>query len=137
MKTTRPLPHPTSLSRPFWEACRDGRLIVQQCLECEEHWFIPSAFCPRCLSTNYSWVRSSGSGRIVTFTVVHRPPTPAFEAPYVVAVVRLDEGYDMFTNIVGTDPEDVRIGDSVEVTFQTFTPQITLPFFRVVQETDK
>jgi uncharacterized protein len=130
----RPLPHPTLLSRPFWDACREGRLTAQRCSDCGELRFIPSAFCAKCLSTDYTWQESSGRGRILTLTVVHRAPTPEFETPFVVAVVRLDEGYDMFTNIVGTPPDEVHIGDAVEVEFEQFTPEITLPFFRVVKE---
>ena len=129
----RPLPQPTSLSRPFWDACRHERLVVQRCSDCREFRFIPSEFCARCLGTEHTWVESAGRGRILTLTVVHRPPTPAFDAPYVVAVVRLDEGFDMLTNIVGTNPDDVRIGESVQVVFEVFTPEITLPFFSVVE----
>lgn len=130
----RPLPTPTTLSRPFWDACRDQRLVVQECSGCTQLRFIPSAFCPRCLCTDHIWVESAGFGRIMTLTVVHRPPTPAFTAPYVVAVVSLDEGFEMFTNIVGCKPEDVRIGHRVRATFEILTPEITLPFFRVVEE---
>lgn len=129
----RPLPTPSMLSAPFWDSCRDSRLTVQKCSSCEELRFIPSAFCPRCLETGYSWVESAGRGRILTLTVVHRPPTPAFEAPYVVAVIHLDEGYDMLSNVVDSAPDDVQIGDAVHVVFSEFTPEITLPFFRVIE----
>lgn len=127
----RPLPRPTPLSQPFWDGCRRGELLVQRCTDCSLHYFIPSAFCPQCLGQNYAWVASSGRGHIVTFTVVWRPPTPAFEAPYVVAIVRLEEGYEMFTNVVDVDPTDDLIGAAVQVRFHQESEDITLPFFEL------
>ena len=129
---TRPLPHPTSLTQPFWEACRNHRLTVQRCESCGTYVFIPQAFCPACLSTELAWVESSGHGNIVTFTVVWRAQTPVFEVPYVVAVVRLDEGYEMMTNIVDVEAEDVTIGAPVGVRYVDVTPDVTLPCFAPV-----
>ena len=129
----RPAPQPTELSRPFWDACRDHRLIVQQCGECGTYVFIPQAFCPACLSTDLRWVESRGTGTIVTFTVVWRPQTPAFDVPYVVAVVRVDEGYEMVTNVVDADPDDVRIGAAVAVCFVDVDFNVTLPCFTLVR----
>ncbi|MFI5953899.1 Zn-ribbon domain-containing OB-fold protein [Cryptosporangium sp. NPDC051539] len=122
----RPLPRPTALSQPFWDGCLDGRLLVQRCANCARCFFIPSAFCPHCLDTRYEWIESSGLGHVVTCTVVWRPPTPAFEPPYVVAVVRLEEGYEMLTNIVGAAAP---IGSDVRVRFHRESDEITLPFF--------
>jgi len=96
------------------------------------HVFIPQSFCPACLSTSLSWVESSGDGAVVTFTTVWRPQTPAFEAPYVVAVVRLDEGYEMMTNIVDVDPDHVTIGARVNVRYLDVTADVTLPCFTLV-----
>lgn len=127
----RPLPRPTALSRPFWDGCRDGRLLVQRCASCARCFFIPSAFCPHCLGTEYAWIESGGRGEVVTCTVVWRPPTPAFDPPYVVAVVRLEEGYEMFTNLVGVDPEADLIGAAVRVRFHQESDEITLPFFEL------
>ena len=96
------------------------------------HVFIPQSFCPACLGMNLSWVESSGHGAVVTFTTVWRPQTPAFEAPYVVAVVRLDEGYEMMTNIVDVDPDHVTIGARVNVRYLDVTADVTLPCFTLV-----
>lgn len=93
--------------------------------------FIPQHFCRECQASTLAWVESGGTGRIVTFTVIWRPQTPAFEAPYVVAVVRLDEGYEMLTNIVGGASEDVAIGAAVRVCFEPVTDAITLPCFEL------
>ena len=127
----RPLPRPTTLSRPFWDGCLDGRLLVQRCSSCGRCFFIPSAFCPRCLDTAYEWIESSGRGQVVTYTVVWRPPTPAFDPPYVVAVVRLEEGYEMLTNIVDAEPEAALIGARVRVRFRRESDEIALPYFEL------
>lgn len=130
--TTRPLPQPTALTQPFWDGCREHRLTVQQCSACATFVFIPQAFCPACLSPDLAWVGSTGRGTIVTYTVVWRPQTPAFEAPYIVAVVRLDEGYEMLTNVVDVDPDDVAIGAPVSVRFVDVTKDVALPCFTLV-----
>ena len=127
----RPLPQPTALSRPFWDGCRDGRLLAQRCSSCSRYFFIPSPFCPHCLDADYEWAESSGRGQVVTYTVVWRPPTPAFDAPYVVAVVRLKEGYEMFTNIVDVEPDADLIGARVQVRFRRESDEIALPFFEL------
>jgi uncharacterized OB-fold protein len=126
------------LTRPFWDACADGRLLFQQCGACAAPVFIPQELCPRCWSTDLHWRESSGRGRIVTFTVVWRGQTPAFETPYVVAVIRLEEGHEMMTNIVGADPAPdsddggVRIGAPVRVVFEPTEGGIALPCFELV-----
>ena len=131
--TQRPLPQPTAISRPFWDACRQQRLIIQRCQDCGQHVFLPQSFCPNCLSRSLSWVPVSGAGRVVTYTVVWRPQTPAFEVPYVIAVVCLDEGVDMLTNLVDAEPEQVSIGARVRVAFADVAADATLPFFRLVE----
>jgi uncharacterized OB-fold protein len=127
----RPLPRPTALSRPFWDGCREGKLLVQRCGQCSRTYFLPSEFCPHCLSTDYTWVASSGRGRVVTTTTVWRPPTPAFAPPYVVAIVRLEEGHEMLSNIVDVAPDADLIDVEVQVRFERQTDEITLPVFEV------
>jgi uncharacterized OB-fold protein len=129
-QSQRPLPRPTPISQPFWDACRDGRLIVQRCPDCQRYVFTPQAYCRYCHNLNLQWVDSAGVGTVITYTIVHRPPTPAFEVPYVIAIVRLDEGYEMMTNIVDSPPESVRIGDRVQLTLMAISDEITLPCFR-------
>lgn len=129
---TRPLPRPTVLSRPFWDGCREGRLLVQQCSDCGRCFFLPSEFCPYCLSSDNEWVESTGRGHVVTCTTVWRPPTPAFDPPYVVAVVRLEEGHEMVTNVVDAEPDADLVGAPVRVHFHRESEDITLPFFELV-----
>jgi uncharacterized OB-fold protein len=127
---TIPLPRPTHLSRPHWEGCREGVLRVQRCRDCGGFVFIPQPLCTHCQSEALEWVASSGRGVVYSHTVVHRPPRPAFEAPYVVAIVELEEGWHMLTNLVDVAPGDVQVGMPVEVAFRAMSDAITLPYFR-------
>ena len=126
-----PLPRPTKLSKPYWEACRAGKLTVQQCEDCEALIFIPQPCCENCLSENLTWIESAGRGTLYSFTTVHRPQQPVFDVPYTVVVVELDEGYYMLSNLIGVEPEDVKIGMLLEVFFEERSKEITLPMFRV------
>lgn len=118
MNDARPLPVPTRLSKPFWDACAEGRLLTQRCTSCGRHFFPPQHFCRYCHADTVEWIESAGRGEIHSYSTVWRPQTPAFEVPYIVAIVRLDEGYDLLTNLVDTDPEAVAVGARVEVRFQ-------------------
>ena len=128
----RPLPRLDEESRGFWEAARRHQLVVQRCRSCGAFRYHPRAVCPACLSDDTEWVRASGRGEIYTFTVTRQNQAPAFAArvPYVLAYVLLDEGVQVLTNIVDCDPEAVRIGMSVEVTFEDLNDEISLPVFR-------
>ena len=125
-----PLPQPTQLSKPHWDGCRDGVLRVQRCGDCDEFVFIPKPVCGSCLGTNLSWVESSGRGTLYSYTVVHRPQQPTFEVPYTVAIVELEEGFHMLSNLVECPPEEMRIGMPVEVSYRRMSDEITLPMFR-------
>ena len=128
--TARPLPVPTSLTRIFWDACKRGELLFQRCTQCGQSIFPPQAFCPVDLHTALVWERARGVGIVYSFTIVERPQTPAFDVPYVVGIVELEENYMMMTNIVDCAPEEVKIGMPVEVHFEAQSNEITLPFFR-------
>jgi uncharacterized OB-fold protein len=133
----RPLPEPTEISRPYWDACRQHRLTIQRCEQCSTPVFIPQAFCPNCLGRSLAWMQVSGTGSVVTYTVVWRPQTPAFEVPYVVAIVRLDEGVEMLTNLIDVAPERVSIGARVRVTFADVAEHMTLPFFTLADAAEE
>lgn len=128
-----PLPKPDRDSEAYWEAARRHELVLQQCLECNRFRFYPRLVCPNCLSDKFEWKRASGRGVIYSFTVVHRPPTPAFRdrVPYVLALIDLEEGVRMMSNVIECAPNAVRIGMPVEVTFDQVTDEITLPRFRL------
>ena len=129
-RPTIPLPVPTTVSSPYWEACRRGELTFQRCPDCSGITFIPQPACSSCLSTSMEWEQSAGRGKVYSYTVVWRPQTPAFDIPYVVAIIDLNEGYRMLSNIVDCDPSEVAVGMPVEVTFREMSDEITLPYFR-------
>jgi uncharacterized OB-fold protein len=129
-ETTLPLPDPTPLSRPFWEAARQGRLVLQRCRACGAFRWTPQYLCIRCHDEAYDWTEVSGRASLYSWTRVHRPPLPAFPAPYVVAVVELAEGPLMLTNIVGCRAEDLVIGMPLQVQFEPAGAQIALYRFR-------
>ena len=131
--SAKPMPVPDADSRPFWEACREHRLRIERCAECHAARFPPVAVCPHCGSPRSQWVTASGRGTVFSWIVV-RHPVPrdvyAGEVPYVVALVELEEGVRMPTNIVGCAPEAIRPGMPVEVVFDDVSAEITLPRFR-------
>ena len=128
----RPVPQPTHLSQPYWDACVRGELSFLECRECGARFFPPAAACVRCLSDRLAWTRSTGRGRVYSYTVMQREPSPGFAVPSVLAIVELDEGYAMFSNIVGCEPGDVTIDMPVEVVFEDLAGGIRLPLFRPV-----
>ncbi len=125
-----PLPRPTPLSRPHWDGCAEGVLRVQRCDDCGAFVFVPSPVCGSCRSMKLSWVDSSGRGTLYSYTTVHRPQQPAFEVPYVVAIVELEEGWHMLSNLVDVSPDEVAIGMPLEVHFERKSDEIVLPYFR-------
>ncbi|MFW6114057.1 MAG: Zn-ribbon domain-containing OB-fold protein [Actinomycetota bacterium] len=129
-----PLPLMTTLSKVFWDGCREGKLLYQHCRNCGEVIFFPKYLCPNCMGHDLEWLESEGKGRIDTFTVTYNFAPPAFMAvvPYCVAIVEMDEGYRMMTNIVECDFEELECDMPVEVVFDPVTGEATLPKFRPV-----
>ena len=128
----RALPQPTPESQPFWDACVRRELIVQQCNACGRLWLPPSNRCQHCWSEDVAWTPVSGHASLYSFTVYRRAYAPELvdQLPYVVAVVELDEGPRLITNIVGADPGDVRVGMPLEVVFDDIAEGVTLHAFR-------
>ena len=129
---TKPLPTVVGETRPYWESCRRGELVIQRCDKCGQYQFYPRGICANCWSTDIRWVKSTGRGTVWTYTVTYQNRTQGFvqEVPYVLALVELEEGVRMFSNIVECNPRDVTIGMPVEVTFVQATGQISVPFFK-------
>ena len=128
----KPLPAVTNETAPYWEGCKKHELRIQKCGACGNHQFYPRIMCTECSSERVEWVKVSGRAKVTTFTIVRRPVSPAFadDVPYVVALVTLDEGPTMMTNIIGCAPEQVAIGMPVAVTFEDWTEDISIPKFR-------
>jgi uncharacterized protein len=128
----RPAPAVSAAARPYWDASAKHRFIIQRCSKCAHFQFPPRAVCELCWSDdNLEWRTAVGTGTVHSFTVVHRPPVPAFSdrVPYVLALVQLDEGPRLMSNIVKCDPDDVAIGQRVTVSFDDIRPGVSLPVF--------
>ena len=131
-----PLPVKQPESDFYWEKAQAHELWLRRCNACGQSYFYPRDFCPNCGSRDVSWARASGKGTLHTFAIVHRAPVPAFRdhVPFVVAMVDLEEGARIPTNLVGVepDPEHIEVGMAVEVAFADGTDEVTLPVFRPV-----
>jgi len=128
----KPVPVPNAESQEYWAGCKRHELLIQRCRACGRFQFYPRAVCAGCLSQELEWAKASGRGTVYSYSVVHRAPTKAFaaDAPYTTAIVELEEGVRMMTNVVGCPPEEVRIGMPVEVVFEDVSEEIALPKFR-------
>ncbi len=115
---TRP-PRRTVETKEFWDGCADGRLLLPRCDECGDTIWYPRLVCPFCGSHSVSYVESSGLGTVYSYTVVRRGSGPyREETPYVLAMIQLDDGPIMMSNVVGTDPETLEVGLPVKVIFE-------------------
>ena len=116
----RPLPTPTPVTKPFFEAALDGRLSLQCCPR-DGVFYYPRTRCPRCLGDDWSWETLSGRGTVYAFTVdrVGHDPALASQVPFAVALVELEEGTRVVGNVVGCEVDDVRVGLEVEACFET------------------
>jgi hypothetical protein len=132
--TDKPLKHfprPTPETEAYWDGCRNHELLLQRCVACREFQFYPRIVCTSCSSDKLEWVKANGQGKILTFTVVRRPVSEAYaeDVPYVVALIKLDEGPTMMSNVVQCDPEALKIGDPVQVLFEDWSKDISIPMF--------
>ena len=133
--TTKPVPVPGDLDSPYWEAAREGRLMVQRCTSCRRYSHPPTMICPRCGSEDMAWVAVSGRGTVHSFTIARQSTTRGFqdELPYVVVLIGLEEDPDalVLTNLVGdVDLDKLDIGDPVTVTFEA-RGEMVVPQFQL------
>lgn len=129
---TRLEPPVTETTQPFWDATRDQRLLIQRCDDCDVPIFYPREVCPLCLGTSLAWTEAAGGAEVYAVSVQHRPayPTLADRVPYAVALVDLDEGIRMMTNVIDCDPESVAVGQRVELCWEPLSDGRHLPQFR-------
>jgi uncharacterized OB-fold protein len=131
----RVVPIPTPETQPFWQGTRSGELRLQRCDACAHAYFPPRPFCPKCAGRAVSWFKASGRGSLYSYVIHHRP-VPGFTPPYSIAVVELDEGPRMMTNIIDCPqtPEALQLDMRVEVVFKQLSDEIFLPQFRPAQD---
>jgi uncharacterized OB-fold protein len=126
---------PDELDAPFWRGCREHRFLVHRCTVCDRAYW-PASTCVDHGSSSMEWQPASGLGAVHTYTVVHHPYDRSLEVPYVVAVVKLDEGPFFHSDIVGCDPSHVHVGMRVRVTYENIDDETTLPHFAPSADTD-
>src|SRR5206468_181305 len=125
----RPRPAISQDTAFFWEGAARGELLMQRCRMCGTLRHPPGPMCPSCGSQEWDTLRSTGRGEVYSFVVYHYPVIPPFEPPYVVALIALEEGVRMVSNVIDVEPEDVRIGMPVDVRFVAVDEELTLPMF--------
>jgi uncharacterized OB-fold protein/acyl dehydratase len=128
-KAPRPQPPRNQDNAFFWEGVDRGELLIQRCTSCGQLRHPPRPMCPNCQSLDWDAVTATGKGEVFSFIIPHYPQVPFFEYPYVVAVIALEEGTRLISNVIDIDPGDVTIGMPVEVRFVKVDDELTLPLF--------
>ena len=128
----KPLPIPDADTKAYWEGLRQGKLLLQHCLECGHVQFYQQAICRRCGSERIEHRAASGRGRVHSFSVVYRAPGPAFkeDTPYAVLLVELEEGPRMISSLIDGDPMAISFGMPVVLVCELVSETISLPRFR-------
>jgi uncharacterized OB-fold protein len=128
------LPTPDEETAPFWDGVNRDALLIKRCNACEEFHFYPRPFCPRCWSTDVEWYEASGRATLYTWSVVHENDLPPFNErlPYVAALVNLEEGPRMMTNVVDCPFDALEADMALEIVFEQVSddPLVKLPRFR-------
>ena len=129
--TLAPLPEPSIETQPFWDAVQQRKLLMPKCASCGTVTFPPTVACPQCSGNDFTWTEMSGRGSVYSFTVYHRLYHPAFKEklPYVVAVIALDEGPRIISNVVGIPADEVRCELPVQVTYEEVRDGYLIPKF--------
>ena len=133
----KPLPSVNPLTAPFWEGARIGKLMLQKCLDCKKFQFYPRPYCKYCGSSNIAWTESTGRGTLYSFTIVRQvlDNVKAFERdlPFALALVQLEEGPRLLSNIADCRLQDIRIGLPLRVIFEKAGDEILLPKFTLAE----
>jgi uncharacterized protein len=122
-------PSMTADSQFFWDGVKDGRLLIQRCTACGALRHPPRPMCPHCQSLTWDTLESSGKGTVYSFVMPRHPEFPFFDDDYIVALIELEEGTRLVSNVVDVAPEDTRIGMAVVVRFDEFDGGVVLPVF--------
>lgn len=128
----KPMPLPTKWSRPFWDAARQHRLVLRKCSACGYIDHPPYLYCTNCHSDEHEWVEASGKATLAAYAInIFGVPFPFWvDLPYVVALVDLEEGPRMISNVVDCEHDQLTNGMELEVVFDDVTDEITMPKWR-------
>lgn len=107
------------------------KFVLPRCEDCGKFHFYPRPVCPHCQGARIAWAEAGGGGTVYSHSTVHRAPGPAFknDVPYVIAIVKTDEGPHLLSRVVGVEPEKVQIGMRLKVRMEKFPGEISLPVF--------
>lgn len=132
----KPIPVPQVESDQYWQKAKEKELWLRKCNACGNAYFYPRDISPCCFSRDTTWIQASGKATLFTYGIVHRAPHPGFvpDVPFVTAIVELEEGPTMPTNIIMEDPtpEKLQVGMALEVVFEDITDELALPKFKPV-----
>ncbi|RMF92537.1 MAG: Zn-ribbon domain-containing OB-fold protein [Nitrospinota bacterium] len=131
----RPLPKPiTPEVKPFWDGLKEHKLMLPKCDDCGKPFFYPRILCPFCHSRRISWIQASGKGKLHAFEIAYQSFNPEFKIPppYILAMIELEEGPRLMSNLINIEPDPavIRCDMPVEVVFEKLTDEITLPLFQ-------
>jgi uncharacterized OB-fold protein/acyl dehydratase len=125
----RPRPARNQDNAFFWEGIDAGELRIQRCTACQQLRHPPGPMCPHCQSLEWDTIAASGRGHVYSYVVAHHPPVPPFTYPNAIALIELEEGTRLVSNVVGIDPADLSVGLPVEVAFTRVDEELVLPLF--------
>ena len=134
MAYNKPIPVPQGESDVYWQTAKEHELWLRKCNACDTAYFYPRDISPCCFSKDTDWVKASGKASLFTYGIGQRAPHPGFvdDVPFVTAIVELEEGPKMATNIVIENPsfDNLQIGMDLEVVFEDITEELALPKFK-------
>lgn len=128
-----PIPVPSELTAPFWDALRDGVLLSPLCHACGKRFFNPEAVCIRCGAAGWTWAPSVGTGTVYTFSIVHQPIVPDQPTPFVLAAVDVDDGWTIMTHVLDIEPDQVYVGLPVRFAPTELRDDFYLPTFSAAE----
>ena len=131
------LPTPDEDTQPFWDGANEHKLVIKHCNACGEYFDYPRPFCPQCWSRDVEWYEASGRASLYTWSIVYvneLPPWPE-RLPYCAALVDLEEGPRLMSNVVECEFDALEGGMALEVVFEQVSddPLVTVPRFRPVR----
>jgi uncharacterized OB-fold protein len=134
----RPLPNPmTPEAKPYWDGLQEHKLMLPKCEDCGKPFFYPRVLCPHCQSWRITWIQASGKGKLYSFEIAHQQLNRRFKipTPYILAMIELEEGPRMMSNLVNIEanPQVIQCDMPVEVVFEKLTDDVTIPLFQPSQ----